>query len=117
MPYPTELMDAHDVSPIINSAKYDGPDLYPTCFRRYAWHRAVVPVVTTVKPYHFCLYPLAFMQLSKTYCLLFSASKSGVTLALVQVTVIFVLTLVRAEGLPGGATNVRSWIGHCPIGS
>jgi putative SOS response-associated peptidase YedK len=25
-PYPDELMDAHDVSPIVNSAKYDGPD-------------------------------------------------------------------------------------------
>src|SRR6266478_2368929 len=25
-PYPEELMDAHDVSPIVNSAKYDGPD-------------------------------------------------------------------------------------------
>ena len=25
-PYPPELMDAHDVSPIVNSAKYDGPE-------------------------------------------------------------------------------------------
>jgi putative SOS response-associated peptidase YedK len=25
-PYPTELMDAHDVSTIVNSAKYDGPE-------------------------------------------------------------------------------------------
>jgi putative SOS response-associated peptidase YedK len=25
-PYPDELMDAHDVSPVVNSAKYDGPD-------------------------------------------------------------------------------------------
>jgi putative SOS response-associated peptidase YedK len=25
-PYPDGLMDAHDVSPIVNSAKYDGPD-------------------------------------------------------------------------------------------
>jgi putative SOS response-associated peptidase YedK len=25
-PYPEELMDAHDVSTIVNSAKYDGPD-------------------------------------------------------------------------------------------
>lgn len=24
-PYPEELMDAHDVSPNVNSAKYDGP--------------------------------------------------------------------------------------------
>ena len=24
-PYPEELMDAHDVSPIVNSANYDGP--------------------------------------------------------------------------------------------
>jgi hypothetical protein len=23
---PAELMDAHDVSPIVNSAKYDGPE-------------------------------------------------------------------------------------------
>jgi hypothetical protein len=25
-PYPEELMDGHDVSPIVNSAKYDGPE-------------------------------------------------------------------------------------------
>ena len=25
-PYPAELMDAHDVSPVVNSAKYDGPE-------------------------------------------------------------------------------------------
>jgi putative SOS response-associated peptidase YedK len=25
-PYPDELMDAHDVSPIVNSAKYAGPE-------------------------------------------------------------------------------------------
>jgi putative SOS response-associated peptidase YedK len=25
-PFPDELMDAHDVSPIVNSAKYDGPE-------------------------------------------------------------------------------------------
>jgi putative SOS response-associated peptidase YedK len=25
-PYPEELMDAHDVSPIVNAAKYDGPE-------------------------------------------------------------------------------------------
>jgi putative SOS response-associated peptidase YedK len=25
-PYPDELMDAHDVSAIVNSAKYDGPE-------------------------------------------------------------------------------------------
>jgi putative SOS response-associated peptidase YedK len=25
-PYPEQLMDAHDVSTIVNSAKYDGPD-------------------------------------------------------------------------------------------
>jgi len=25
-PIPAELMDAHDVSPIVNSAKYDGPE-------------------------------------------------------------------------------------------
>ena len=25
-PYPSELMDAHDVSTIVNSAKYDGPE-------------------------------------------------------------------------------------------
>jgi putative SOS response-associated peptidase YedK len=25
-PLPAELMDAHDVSPVVNSAKYDGPD-------------------------------------------------------------------------------------------
>jgi putative SOS response-associated peptidase YedK len=31
-PYPDELMDAHDVSPIVNSAKYDGPE----CIRHVA---------------------------------------------------------------------------------
>jgi putative SOS response-associated peptidase YedK len=25
-PYPEELMDAHDVSPVVNSTKYDGPE-------------------------------------------------------------------------------------------
>jgi putative SOS response-associated peptidase YedK len=25
-PYPDELLDVHDVSPIVNSAKYDGPE-------------------------------------------------------------------------------------------
>jgi putative SOS response-associated peptidase YedK len=25
-PYPDKIMDAHDVSPIVNSAKYDGPE-------------------------------------------------------------------------------------------
>ena len=25
-PLPAELMDAYDVSPIVNSAKYDGPE-------------------------------------------------------------------------------------------
>ena len=25
-PYPEDLMDAHDVSPIVNSAKYEGPE-------------------------------------------------------------------------------------------
>jgi putative SOS response-associated peptidase YedK len=25
-PYPEEMMDAHDVSRIVNSAKYDGPE-------------------------------------------------------------------------------------------
>ena len=25
-PYPEDLMDAHDVSSIVNSAKYDGPE-------------------------------------------------------------------------------------------
>ena len=29
-PYPDELMDAHDVSPIVNSAKYDGPECIQT---------------------------------------------------------------------------------------
>jgi putative SOS response-associated peptidase YedK len=24
--YPDDMMDAHDVSPIVNSAKYDGPE-------------------------------------------------------------------------------------------
>jgi hypothetical protein len=25
-PLPAELMDAHDITPIVNSAKYDGPE-------------------------------------------------------------------------------------------
>jgi putative SOS response-associated peptidase YedK len=29
-PYTDELMDAHDVSPVVSSGKYDGPDcIYP----------------------------------------------------------------------------------------
>jgi putative SOS response-associated peptidase YedK len=31
-PFPDELMDAHDVSPIVNSAKYDGPE----CIRPFS---------------------------------------------------------------------------------
>jgi hypothetical protein len=35
-PYPDELMDAHDVSPIVNSAKYDGPDcIQPVQMTKY----------------------------------------------------------------------------------
>jgi putative SOS response-associated peptidase YedK len=35
-PYPDELMDAHDVWPIVNSAKYDGPEcIQPVSDARY----------------------------------------------------------------------------------
>jgi hypothetical protein len=46
-PYPEELMDAHDVSPIVNSAKYDGPEcIQPVSDDENTFHRAVVPFVT-----------------------------------------------------------------------
>jgi putative SOS response-associated peptidase YedK len=32
-PYPEELIDAHDVSTIVNSAKYEGPECIQACFR------------------------------------------------------------------------------------
>ena len=32
-PYPEELMDAHNVSPIVNSAKYDDPECIQPVFR------------------------------------------------------------------------------------
>src|SRR5262245_4492539 len=64
-------MDAHDVSPIVNSAKYDGPDCIQAVSRgRRTSCRAVISLVTAVKPYHFGLYALAFMQLSKICSLL-----------------------------------------------
>jgi putative SOS response-associated peptidase YedK len=49
-PYPEELMDAHDVSPIVNSAKYDGPQ----CIRPFSddentYRQTVVPVVSNIK--------------------------------------------------------------------
>ena len=48
-PVPAELMDAHDISPVVNSAKYDGPD----CIDRFQMPRylvqAVVPVVSNIK--------------------------------------------------------------------
>jgi len=79
-------------------------------------YRAVVPVVTMVnslwremrlsplgcvETYPFSLYPLAFMQLSKTCCLLSRPAKGGLTLALVQITVIVarILGVVRSWGL------------------
>ena len=46
-PYPEELMDAHDVSPIVNSAKYDGPEcIQPVSDDEIPRGRAVVPIVT-----------------------------------------------------------------------
>ena len=47
-PYPDELMDAHDVSPIVNSAKYDGPDCIQPVSDDMPFDRAVVPVVSLV---------------------------------------------------------------------
>ena len=47
-PYPEELMDAHDVSPIVNSAKYDGPEcVQPTSDDEIPRRRSVVLAVTT----------------------------------------------------------------------
>ena len=46
-PYPEELMDAHDVSPIVNSAKYDGPEcIKPVLDDEIPRSRAVVFAVT-----------------------------------------------------------------------
>jgi hypothetical protein len=38
-PYPAELMDAHDVSTVVNSAKYDGPE----CIRPFQMMRDFPP--------------------------------------------------------------------------
>src|SRR5262245_59891603 len=44
-PYPEELMDAHDVSPIVNSAKDDGPAcIQPVSDDEIIFWRTVVPV-------------------------------------------------------------------------
>ena len=49
-PYPEELMDAHDVSPIVNSAKFDGPDcIQPVSDDDMPTRWAVVSVVSTIK--------------------------------------------------------------------
>jgi putative SOS response-associated peptidase YedK len=38
-PYPEELMDAHDVSPIVNSARYDGG----SAFNRFQMNTHLAP--------------------------------------------------------------------------
>ena len=49
-PYPDELMDAHDVSPIVNSAKYDGPEcIRPVSDDEIPTRRSVVPVVSNLE--------------------------------------------------------------------
>src|SRR5262245_57264846 len=48
-PLPAELLDAHDVLPIVNSAKYDAGVYSTCCGERYTSHWAVVSVVTTDK--------------------------------------------------------------------
>jgi len=46
-PYPDDLMEAHDASPIVNSAKYDGPEcIQPVSDDEIPERRTVVPIVT-----------------------------------------------------------------------
>jgi len=48
-PYPEELMDAHDVSPIVNSAKYDRPEcIQPVSDETYHALGSCPAVSTTV---------------------------------------------------------------------
>ena len=44
-PYPTELMDAHDVSEIVNSAKYDGAECIQPVSEEENDERSVIPLV------------------------------------------------------------------------
>jgi len=69
--YPEELMDAHDVSPIVNSAKYDArsaSNLFPMT-------RCLPPGNCLYFDDDFSLYPLALMQLSKTCCWMPTSAK------------------------------------------
>ena len=63
-PYPEELMDPHDVSPIVNSAKYDGPEY----IQPVQMTRCLGAGSCHYFDDDFSLYPLALMQLSKTCC-------------------------------------------------
>jgi putative SOS response-associated peptidase YedK len=48
-PYSAELMDAHDVSPIVNSAKYDGPECIQPVSDEQIPRAGHVPVVSNIK--------------------------------------------------------------------
>src|SRR5262245_882798 len=101
-PFPAEPMDAHDVSPIVNSAKYDGPDcIQPVsddgfcCDDGQALSRHLVSS--------------SLHAIIKDLLLIFAASNRGLTPALVQVTVKVALTLkfVRYGGLPADAARQK----------
>ena len=88
-PYPEELMDAHDVSTIVNSAKYDGPEcIQPVLddeIPRGGQLSLLGRGLLVAPSLHAIIENLPFVA---------SASKGGFTLALIQVTVtIFNLTL------------------------
>ena len=52
-PYPDGLMDAHDVSPIVNSAKYDGSEcIQPVSDDEIPRDRQLPPCKTAAKSYH-----------------------------------------------------------------
>jgi len=48
-PYPDELMDAHDVSLMVNSAKYDGSECIQPISDDDMPRQAVIPAVSNTK--------------------------------------------------------------------
>jgi hypothetical protein len=96
-------MDAHDVSPIVNSAKYDGPE-------------CIQPVSDDEMPSTGQLSLLRLLLVSPSphaviedLLLDANVSKGGLTCALIQIAVIVALTLsaARSWGLLTGASRQK----------
>jgi hypothetical protein len=88
-PYPEELMDAHDVSPIVNSAKYDGPE----CIQPVSDDEMPRAGQLSLLLRGLLLIAPSLHALIENLPLVASASKGGLTLALVQVAVTIFVNL------------------------